>query len=354
MNKTLALLLLLVCFSHQQCTATADTSCGIDLCTNFYWNGSKCLSCFTIQHTNTTAANTQAGSTACLCLIPFLWDVQTNTCLYSCSLAGSWDCGQNYCNNYFWNGSSCVSCGLVPNAQSYALTSAGNVVCNCIEGYIWNGYALRCDSCSSFITTEDECGAGVCSNFFWNGTNCLDCQSLPNTLAYISTSPANTLCLCQPGYIWSNFKCATCRTATAAVCGSVACNNFFWNGVTCLPCNDIQGSIAYRYTYAGNSKCSCVGTAVWSTRSMSCFSTCDAATKASCGTDCLDYFWDGTKCLPCSGVAQADAKTTINDGSNCKCLTNFVWSNNACVTTATCLNGTSWDSTLLKCVCKPN
>lgn len=121
----LFIFLALASFTFQQCTSLPKTKCGAGTCANFYWNGVQCLTCSNDVNANLSSTTQTKNIATCICNFPYVWDSTYFFCRINCSIVtSSGYCGKTYCNNYFWNGSSCVSCQTVPNAQSYAITAS--------------------------------------------------------------------------------------------------------------------------------------------------------------------------------------------------------------------------------------
>jgi hypothetical protein len=255
----------------QQCNSTAKSTCGTSSCATYYWNGVQCLACSKDVNTNLSNTTLVKNVTTCNCNLPYVWDSTYFFCRINCGLVTNpGSCGQTYCNNYFWNGSSCISCQTIPYAQSYAITASLNNVCLCINGFVWDGFTFTCKSCTSYVTTAANCGSGQCQNFVWVNGQCTDCSLLANTIGYVNTN-TNNQCGCSQGYFWSISNCSSCNQASLAQCGSLTCNNYFWNGQTCNSCNDINGAINYAYTYGNNTVCQCNNGLTWSSLSNTCY-----------------------------------------------------------------------------------
>lgn len=258
-------------------------------------------------------------------------------------------CGLNYCNNHYWNGSSCVSCQTVPFAQSYAITASLNNVCFCISGYVWDGVNFACKSCTSFVTQAAACGSGQCQNFVWISGSCVDCSLIPNSVGFVMTS-INNQCACAQGYFWSNNNCTSCNAASFSQCGSLTCNNYFWNGKSCSACSSVAGAVQYAYTYGNNTKCQCSPGLAWSRLTLSCYNCQSAATAANCGTDCINYYWGGTACINCQTITNTVLQTGITNGSSCFCQQNYTWNSGKC-TNDGCPLGMAKNMTTKTCQC---
>lgn len=205
----LLIFLFLIPLTLQQCNSTTNVTCGAGSCANYFWDGVQCINC--AKDVNANLSNTTAKKfTTCMCNLPYTWDSTYFFCRMNCGLViNSGMCGQTYCNNYFWNGSSCVSCQTIPNAQSYAITASLNNVCSCGSGFVWDGFTFTCKSCTSYVTSAANCGSGQCQNFVWINGQCIDCSIIPNTIGYVKTN-TNNQCGCSQEYFWSVSTCSSC------------------------------------------------------------------------------------------------------------------------------------------------
>ena len=188
----LPILLLLFRTTIQQCDTTSISTCGVNSCAGYYWDVTTCISCSTDLNTNMSNLVGLPATSLCNCNKPYIWDSTYLFCRVSCDLVTNSNmCGQTYCNNYFWNGGKCVSCESILNAESYAITSAGNTICFCISGYVWDGISMTCINCTAFVNVPTNCGIGQCQNFIWFNGTCIDCSSLDNTVGFVLTQTNN-------------------------------------------------------------------------------------------------------------------------------------------------------------------
>jgi hypothetical protein len=207
----LIIFLILVPLTLQQCNSPTRVTCGTGSCINYYWNGAQCLNCAGDVNANLSNTTTIKNVTTCICNLPYIWDNTYFFCRINCALVTNAGlCGLTYCNNHFWNGSLCLPCQTVPNAQSYAITASLNNVCSCISGFVWDGFTFTCKSCTSYVTNAADCGSGQCHNFVWIDGKCIDCDLIPNTIGYVRTH-INNQCGCSQGYFWSFTTCNSCN-----------------------------------------------------------------------------------------------------------------------------------------------
>lgn len=186
--------------------------------------------CIGIVNINATATPLWKGE--CLCVVGYIWNPTTSLCDACSAITGTTGGVQGSCNcvvTKIWRGSTrtcilptAIDCSVSPND---GLSNPGQTpkACNCISGYYWSSYFLRCQIMCTGITYYNmgvkPTGQSNCpciTNTVWNAADkaCkVNCSNIP-----FATVPAKsyTECPCLLNFVWSNIN-ATCNINCSAV-----------------------------------------------------------------------------------------------------------------------------------------
>jgi hypothetical protein len=324
----------LLCTSASICTS----------CSNSYLYNSTCLNasqCPPGTFANLTAFTCDSCSSNCstctnlpsnctTCTSPYYYI--NGTCQTSCP------------GGMFKNGTICSNCSLpcaTCTAGTTCLSCASNYYTNftcvsaasCPPGTFANLTALNCDACivncSTCSMVANNCTSCASPYFNYNGTCINTCPSgLFQNVTICSacvlpcaTCTTQTICLsCSVGY-YTNNSCVNASLCPAGTFANLTALNCDICTSNCTTCSSIP------------SNCTAC-TAPWVFYNQQCISSCPNSTYKS-----------GTLCLPC----ESPCNFCLTNTTCITCLSNFYFSNQTCLTSSLCPNGTYADNPNLNC-----
>jgi hypothetical protein len=288
------------------------------------------------------------------------------------------------------------------NCSSIALATGifNESVCNCPFGFVWNATTSSCINisnltrdCSQIANTNGTISSAaelICQcieYYFWNGSNCqISCSIIP----FASGTVNDSTCSCQDSYTWWKgfcvpsamvIDCSTVANSYPVTSANSSCTcfvGFYWNGEACqINCSALSNAVSIINT----TTCECIAGSTWNIQSFACLninenaSNCSAIFNSSLAQNestcaCFSlYYWNGVGCqINCTKLPFTSGIVNL---SACSCFEGFTWLRGFCTPNnismncsliidsvltipdgiiCECFNGTVWDSSAKDCV----
>lgn len=218
-------------------------------------------------------------------------------------------------------------CADDPNATPYWDELNLQIVCDCVDGYLWNDANKKCEPNIAAILSES------------------DCSQWPNTVAKWDYEFGEPYCDCLPGYQWNEdyTKCLSLQDIQIAQADCSQYPNTIpaWDPVNNEVICDCKPGYEWNADYSA-----CISMAVAATQQYDCsgFPNTEAvwdAVNQQVYCDCINgYEWneDFTGCIKTEPITQAydcshlpNSQPVFDPVANqmvCDCLPGYEWNNN--------------------------
>lgn len=353
---------------NQSCLSTADCASNF-ICTTV--NGASYCLCGTdtryYYSLNATCLDKVLYNLPCSSSGPYCDDVR----LLQCSAYGNCTCptgyyyGTNRCEASIFPGNACTSSTMcIPNAN--CVTN----ICTCITGsYYFDSTTGQCTALKSYgtsCTENEQCKTGLkcigyicqclttqyynsssgsCTTYATISASCNSASGLYcNTGAGLYCNSTTSTCVCTTNYYWNGTKCvqslnlydpctASAQCPTNALCTLGVCK--------CSATTYYNSTINTCVTYSSYNQQCIANVFVTSECSSTPGLTCSSTTSGVCQCSSTNYwnFISGT-CVAKVSFGLSCVSASCNDqvglsclGTVCNCSTGYYWTGTACSTT---------------------